>query len=103
MSAWYYICVPLVAMVLQVIMGGGRREFLPTHETDIDGIRGRRTDGEDLIKHWQHHHSHHRSAYVQNRVQLLEVIRDTKTEEGGPQQKHRVFTPCTQIHKLVDG
>uniref|UniRef100_A0A8W7PMG3 Alkaline phosphatase n=1 Tax=Anopheles coluzzii TaxID=1518534 RepID=A0A8W7PMG3_ANOCL len=58
---------------MRVIMGGGRREFLPTHETDIDGIRGRRTDGEDLIKHWQHHHSHHRSAYVQNRVQLLET------------------------------
>uniref|UniRef100_A0A182T1P8 alkaline phosphatase n=1 Tax=Anopheles maculatus TaxID=74869 RepID=A0A182T1P8_9DIPT len=59
-------------------MGGGRRQFLPTYETDIEGIRGKRTDGEDLIKHWQHHHSHHRSAYVQNRIQLLE----TDTERG---------------------
>uniref|UniRef100_A0A182QLC7 Alkaline phosphatase n=1 Tax=Anopheles farauti TaxID=69004 RepID=A0A182QLC7_9DIPT len=63
---------------MRVIMGGGRREFLPTHQTDIEGIRGRRTDGADLIKHWQHHHSQHRSAYVQNRIQLLE----TNTNRG---------------------
>uniref|UniRef100_A0A182J4L8 Alkaline phosphatase n=1 Tax=Anopheles atroparvus TaxID=41427 RepID=A0A182J4L8_ANOAO len=65
---------------MRVIMGGGRREFLPTYETDIDGTRGRRTDGVDLIKHWQHHHAHQQSAYVQNRVQLLETDTTRETE-----------------------
>lgn len=59
-------------------MGGGRREFLPNTTTDDEGVPGQRTDGTDLIKHWLHHkqsHGHHRAAYVQNRDQLLEVIR----------------------------
>ncbi|ETN65462.1 alkaline phosphatase [Anopheles darlingi] len=69
-----------VGRKMRVIMGGGRREFLPVHEADIEGIPGRRTDGTDLIKHWQHHHSRHRSAYVQNRVQLLETRTEQETD-----------------------
>lgn len=65
---------------MRVIMGGGRREFLTTHDIDIDGNPGRRTDGKNLIKHWQHHHAHHQSAYVQNRVQLLETDTERTTD-----------------------
>ncbi|XP_062702913.1 alkaline phosphatase-like isoform X1 [Aedes albopictus] len=65
---------------LRVIMGGGRREFLPNTSTDSEGTPGRRTDGHDLIKHWLHQKrsAQHRkggggAAYVQNRDQLLKV------------------------------
>ncbi|XP_062540299.1 alkaline phosphatase-like [Armigeres subalbatus] len=69
---------------LKVIMGGGRREFYPNTSTDVEGIPGRRTDGNDLIKHWLHHKRSHHSGgeraalYVQNRDELLEVGEDTE-------------------------
>ncbi|XP_065095637.1 membrane-bound alkaline phosphatase-like [Ochlerotatus camptorhynchus] len=76
---------------LKVIMGGGRREFLPNTTTDDEGVPGQRTDGTDLIKHWLHHkqsHGHHRAAYVQNRDQLLEVDEDTEYLLGLFDAKH---------------
>jgi len=44
---------------IDVVMGGGRRHFLPTPPTDADGVDvadavgGDRTDGRDLIGEWQ--------------------------------------------------
>lgn len=44
---------------IELLMGGGRRHFLPadkafnSHDADSD-IEGDRTDGRDLIKEWQH-------------------------------------------------
>ncbi|XP_055912162.1 membrane-bound alkaline phosphatase-like [Eupeodes corollae] len=37
---------------LKVIMGGGRREFRGKHKNDEEGLKGRRTDGRDLIEEW---------------------------------------------------
>lgn len=56
-------------------MGGGRQEFLPTWEQDCEGHSGKRTDGIDLIKRWQHKHQKHNAAYVQTKDELLNVIK----------------------------
>lgn len=37
----------------QVILGGGRRNFLPTTVIDEESQAGRRTDGRNLIEEWQ--------------------------------------------------
>nr|AEG79734.1 alkaline phosphatase [Trichoplusia ni] len=37
----------------KVILGGGRRNFLPTTVTDEESQAGRRTDGRNLIEEWQ--------------------------------------------------
>jgi alkaline phosphatase len=38
---------------LDILMGGGRRFFLPTALTDEEGVRGARTDGRDLRQEFQ--------------------------------------------------
>jgi alkaline phosphatase len=37
---------------IEVVLGGGRRNFLPTTTTDSEGSTGRRTDGRDLTAEW---------------------------------------------------
>jgi alkaline phosphatase len=51
---------------LDVILGGGFREFLPNNTDDPLGRRGRRTDNRDLIREWMF--SHRRAGFVHNRV-----------------------------------
>ncbi|XP_071478059.1 alkaline phosphatase-like [Diadema antillarum] len=60
---------------INVILGGGRRVFLPTSEPDPeygpDGVTGRRTDGKDLTEVWQ---SGKESAiYVWNKTAFNDV------------------------------
>lgn len=38
---------------LNVIFGGGRLEFIPNNETDVDGNVGKRSDGVNLIEEWK--------------------------------------------------
>ena len=38
---------------IEVVMGGGRREFLPSTVTDIEGKSGKRTDGRNLTQEWK--------------------------------------------------
>jgi len=38
---------------IDVAMGGGRREFIPTTTTDVEGKNGKRTDGRDLREEWK--------------------------------------------------
>ncbi|XP_039756700.1 membrane-bound alkaline phosphatase-like [Pararge aegeria] len=57
----------------KVILGGGRREFLPEDTVDEEGTRGRRRDGRRLIDEWRadkvaRNASH---QYVWHRDQLL--------------------------------
>lgn len=54
-------------------MGGGRQEFLPTTEQDIDGNPGKRTDDINLIKDWQQKHKKHDARYIQTRAELMNV------------------------------
>ncbi|CAH0401075.1 unnamed protein product [Chilo suppressalis] len=60
---------------LKVILGGGRREFLPVNMTDEENERGLRTDGRNLIEEWQaskrSQNVSHR--YVWNRTELMEL------------------------------
>ncbi|XP_055710076.1 alkaline phosphatase-like [Phlebotomus papatasi] len=58
---------------LNVIMGGGRRHFLPEWETDIDGLPGTRGDGVNLIKQWKRHHRKHVARYAETREELQQV------------------------------
>lgn len=62
---------------LNVILGGGRQEFLTTHEKDIEGNYGKRTD-KNLINQWLRIHRHRRHEYVETKEQLLAV--DNKVE-----------------------
>jgi len=54
----------------QVVMGGGRSEFMPVSERDpeYDDKVGLRLDGRDLIAEWQQ--AHPQGAYVWNEAQL---------------------------------
>lgn len=54
-------------------MGGGRQEFLPTTVQDVEGNPGKRTDGVNLIKEWQHKHRKHNAQYIQSKAELLNV------------------------------
>lgn len=54
-------------------MGGGRQEFLPTNEQDIEGVSGKRTDGVNLIREWQHKHRRQNAHYVETKHDLLNV------------------------------
>lgn len=64
-----------------MILGGGRREFLPNTEEDEDGNPGSRTDGENLIESWKSDKSNRNVSfdYVSNRGQLLDL--DPKNTE----------------------
>ncbi|CAG9824655.1 unnamed protein product [Phaedon cochleariae] len=65
---------------LQVILGGGRKKFLPKEEVDEEGKRGERSDGANLIEEWkkQKERAGVRFEYVWNREQLLHVQNDTE-------------------------
>ncbi|KAJ8712623.1 hypothetical protein PYW07_005465 [Mythimna separata] len=59
----------------KVILGGGRREFLPNSTIDEEGTRGRRLDGRNLIEEWQENKRARNVSYqyVWNREQLLDA------------------------------
>ncbi|XP_045781581.1 membrane-bound alkaline phosphatase-like [Maniola jurtina] len=59
----------------KVILGGGRREFLPITSVDEEGTRGRRTDGRDLIEEWRDVKRARNAsyAYAWHRDQLLQA------------------------------
>ncbi|PIK58341.1 putative alkaline phosphatase, tissue-nonspecific isozyme-like [Apostichopus japonicus] len=59
---------------IQVVLGGGRQEFLPLTERDPEyplGF-GQRTDGRNLIEEWQTKHTDN-AAYVWNQQQFNDV------------------------------
>ncbi|SDI07402.1 alkaline phosphatase [Vibrio xiamenensis] len=41
---------------MDVVFGGGRREFLPTTVVDPEGKKGKRKDGKNLVEQWQTMH-----------------------------------------------
>ena len=61
---------------LDVVMGGGRRYFMPDdqHDPEYPGILGKRRDGRDLIAEWQHRHP--RGSYAWNTRQLAAAPSD---------------------------
>ncbi|CAG9854778.1 unnamed protein product [Phyllotreta striolata] len=65
---------------LQVILGGGRKNFLPTEETDEDNQPGARSDHANLINEWikQKRSLGAKYEYVSDRQQLRRVRNDTE-------------------------
>ncbi|XP_013148132.1 PREDICTED: membrane-bound alkaline phosphatase-like [Papilio polytes] len=63
----------------KVILGGGRREFIPTSTIDEEGTPGRRTDGRNLIEEWQIDKIARNATYqyVWNRSQLTSLAQNT--------------------------
>lgn len=64
-----------LAPKLKVIMGGGRREFRDTTVRDEENVKGKRTDGLDLIEEWQQTKlvETDRKSYVWNKTELMNV------------------------------
>nr|CAI5831604.1 unnamed protein product [Callosobruchus analis] len=65
---------------LQVILGGGRKKFLPKEVTDEEGNTGSRSDDLNLIQEWkkQKKEMGAKYEYVWNRKQLLSIKNDTE-------------------------
>ncbi|XP_014362897.2 membrane-bound alkaline phosphatase [Papilio machaon] len=63
----------------KVILGGGRREFIPTTSIDEEGTAGRRTDGRNLIEEWKIDKISRNATYqyVWNRSQLANAAQNT--------------------------
>ncbi|KAL0822113.1 hypothetical protein ABMA28_005477 [Loxostege sticticalis] len=60
---------------LKVILGGGRRAFLPNTVIDEEGTSGRRADGRNLIEEWKADKRSRNATheYVWNRKQLMQL------------------------------
>ncbi|MGS0690951.1 alkaline phosphatase [Shewanella sp. 0m-4] len=56
---------------LNVVMGGGRRAFIPTTVTDPEGKSGKRTDSRDLTSEWLSKYTN--AAYVADRDEFLNL------------------------------
>ncbi|XP_055599308.1 alkaline phosphatase-like [Uranotaenia lowii] len=58
----------------KVILGGGRREFLPSGFSDEENYAGRRLDGRNLIEEWvKNHEVLGETRYVWNKTELMDV------------------------------
>ncbi|XP_055374729.1 alkaline phosphatase-like [Condylostylus longicornis] len=76
---------------INVIMGGGRTNFLPNTDIDsISGKPGKRLDGKNLIEKWKKNNPN--QAYVTNRDELLNIdLRKTSKILGLFQPQHLDF------------
>ncbi|WP_413231495.1 alkaline phosphatase [Microbulbifer aggregans] len=52
---------------IDVIMGGGRRGFLPANMTDLEGVAGKRKDGRNLVQEWQKRYGKS-AVYIEDQV-----------------------------------
>ncbi|KAH8359527.1 hypothetical protein KR093_007359, partial [Drosophila rubida] len=66
---------------LNVIMGGGRQNFLPKSARDVSGAPGSRLDGRNLIEEWQRQHTNS-AHFVQTRRELLGLTNQTSRVLG---------------------
>uniref|UniRef100_W8BIN1 Alkaline phosphatase n=1 Tax=Ceratitis capitata TaxID=7213 RepID=W8BIN1_CERCA len=66
---------------LNVILGGGRKHFLPNTVRELEGELGARLDGHNLIKEWQAMHGRD-AHYVQTRDELLNLPTTTTRVMG---------------------
>ncbi|XP_041982531.1 membrane-bound alkaline phosphatase-like, partial [Aricia agestis] len=67
-----------LANLSQVILGGGRREFLPSTAVDEEGTPGLRADGRDLLREWREDKAARNLShrYVGSRADLLAAAAD---------------------------
>ncbi|WP_105102468.1 alkaline phosphatase [Microbulbifer pacificus] len=52
---------------IDVIMGGGRRGFLPIDVVDLEGTAGKREDGRNLVNEWQKRYGKN-AVYIEDRA-----------------------------------
>lgn len=64
---------------LNVILGGGRKHFLPNTVRELEGKMGKRLDGHNLINEWLSMHGNE-AHYAQTRDELLNVSTVARTE-----------------------
>ncbi|KAF7265733.1 hypothetical protein GWI33_020816 [Rhynchophorus ferrugineus] len=64
---------------LNVVLGGGRANFLPEGKLDEEGNKGRRLDGANLIVQWEkiRRSQSDKYEYIWNKKQLLQVANET--------------------------
>lgn len=86
----YQFVHSIVGRRLNVMLGGGRQEFITTSEKDIDGNFGKRTD-KNLIHHWQHIHQKQQAEYVETKEQLMNVKNDVRKLLGIFDSNHLPF------------
>ena len=53
---------------IDVVMGGGRRHFIPETVTDSEGKSGKRTDGRDLTNEWLERYNDQAAFYVEDQA-----------------------------------
>ena len=60
---------------IDVVMGGGRRHFLPALEVGVEGKKGKRKDGRNLIQEWQQRYPD--GQLVQNKTEFSTLQSDS--------------------------
>jgi alkaline phosphatase len=77
----------------EVVLGGGRRAFIPTTLADPEGGTGRRTDGRDLTQEWLDRFGEGpgKGAYVWNQAGLDGIPPDTTHLLGLFESSHMEF------------
>jgi alkaline phosphatase len=63
---------------IDVVLGGGRRHFIPNTLTDEEGKNGKRQDGQNLIGEWQNKYSNGQYVYDQAGFDAVDVTATNK-------------------------
>ncbi|CAM3948641.1 Alkaline phosphatase precursor [Vibrio aerogenes CECT 7868] len=74
---------------LDVVLGGGRREFIPKTTIDPEGKKGKRKDGRNLIEEWQAMHPD--GAYVYDKAGFDAIAPNTKKVFGLFESSHMKY------------
>lgn len=74
---------------LQVVFGGGRREFLPDSVVDPEGKKGKRGDGKNLIEQWQNRYPD--GQYVYDQKGFDKLGKDTTRAFGLFESSHMKY------------
>ncbi|MBD3653624.1 alkaline phosphatase [Kangiella sp.] len=63
---------------IDVVLGGGRRHFIPNTLTDEEGKNGKRQDGQNLIAEWQNKYSNGQYVYDQSGFDAVDATATNK-------------------------
>ncbi|MDW6005082.1 alkaline phosphatase [Vibrio mangrovi] len=74
---------------MDVVFGGGRREFIPATTVDPDGKKGKRKDGRNLIAEWQVKHPG--AQYVYDKAGFDTLNKNTKQAFGLFESSHMKY------------
>ncbi|MCE0492385.1 alkaline phosphatase [Vibrio sp. DNF-1] len=74
---------------LQVVFGGGRREFIPNTTTDPEGKKGKRKDGRNLIQEWKQRYPD--GQYVYDKTGFDKLSKNTTRAFGLFESSHMKY------------